>query len=112
MDTNDGFTYDEQERLVEKTVVKWNSYTEKWVNYYRLTFVYTDNNCCIEYARWSNKNNCYGEVTEKANYGFDKLNQLTAYQGFKLNEQTNEWNLVQNHEIIISYEDGYRFAQK
>lgn len=77
-----------------------------------MTFVYTDNNCRIEYARWDNKSNSYGEVTERVNYVFDKLNHLAEYQSFKLNEQTNEWDLVQNHEITIPYEDGYRFAQK
>jgi len=106
------FSYDSQNRLSTKTTLRWNSRSEKWENSSQLSYTYNNDDCIVEYARWNKKTKDFSEVSEKVVYAYNKLEEVTGYQAFKINEKTNEWYQVMNHEINIPQTDLYWLAQK
>ncbi|NDV57691.1 DUF3836 domain-containing protein [Bacteroides sp. 519] len=105
------YSYDNENRLNTKTTLRWNDVNQKWENSSQLIYTYNESNCIVEYARWNKNTNSFSEVTEKVVYACNKLQEVTGYQSFKINEKTNEWHLVMNHEINIPQTDFYWFAQ-
>jgi len=106
------YEYDNQNRLIAKTTLRWNSLSEKWENSSQLVYSYNEDSCSLEYARWNKKTKDFTDVTERVLYSLNAIQQVSVYQGFKLNEKTNEWYMVKNHEISIPQWDLYWFASK
>lgn len=95
------FSYNAQNLLQQKEVLKWNSATSGWEKSYCINFSYDLSGTTITYARWDSKNNAYSEVLEKAIYNQDKETRLLAsYQSFKWNKHAQQWELVTEHATI------------
>ena len=95
------FSYNAQNQLQQKEVLKWNSAISGWEKSYCMNFSYDFSGTTITYARWDSKKNAYSEVLEKAVYNQDKETRLLAsYQSFKWNKQSQHWDLVIDHTTI------------
>lgn len=49
------YSYDEQDRLVEKTAMLWNAKKMTWEPDFRLDFAYTDSGYSVERRDWDAK---------------------------------------------------------
>ncbi|NDV82098.1 DUF3836 domain-containing protein [Bacteroides sp. 51] len=104
------FNFDEQNRPSEKEVLKWDEEKQTWEKAFRLTYQYNLLEYSIKLAFWDSKANAYKDTSEKAVYSFNNIQNYASYESYKLNEQTQEWNLVVNHAIIES--DGKLLVNK
>ena len=43
------FTYDDENRLTNKTASKWDGVKEKWIPYFRMSYQYADNEITLAY---------------------------------------------------------------
>lgn len=93
------FTFDEQERLSEKETLKWNGVKQSWEKVSRLTYQYDHSEYNIKLSVWDSKANAYKDTSEKTVYSFSNMQSYASYESYKLNEQTQEWDLVFNHPI-------------
>lgn len=59
------YTYDEQQRLVKKEVLKWNSCSATWENSHCLNYEYGASGYSIEYALWNKSASEYGKGIAK-----------------------------------------------
>lgn len=91
------FSYNAQNLLQQKEVLKWNSATSGWEKSYCLNFSYDEAETTVTYTRWDTQNNAYSEVLEKAIYNQDEKRLLASYQSFKWNKQSQQWDLVTEH---------------
>lgn len=95
------FSYNAQNQLQQKEVLKWNSAISGWEKSYCINFSYDQSETTATYARWDTKNKAYSEVLEKATYNQDKETHLLAsYQSFKWNKQSQQWDVVIEHDTI------------
>ena len=81
------YTYDEQNRLIQKEVLKW-------------TITYGTDETAVEYASWNAKTNAYSNIKEKAVYRENAMGMAENYQSYAWNERQNEWNLVVEHATL------------
>lgn len=49
------YTYDEQERLVKKEVMRWNSVSREWENDYSLNLIYTEDGYELSRSVWDKR---------------------------------------------------------
>lgn len=92
------FSYNAQNQLQQKEVLKWNSAVSGWEKSYCINFSYNLSETIVTYAQWDAKNKVYSEVLEKAIYSQDEESHLLAsYQSFKWNKQSQQWDLVIEH---------------
>lgn len=95
------FSYNAQNLLQQKEVLKWNSATSGWEKSYCMNFSYDQSSTTITYARWDAKNKAYREILEKAIYNQDEETRLLAsYQSFKWDKRSQQWDLVTEHTTI------------
>ena len=94
------YTYDEQERLVKKEVLKWNSIYEKWEHSHCLNYVYNMSGFSLEYALWNNKESDYTKTIAKQIYN-DMMNGAVNITLYKWNKLDNDW-VVQSDMVAIN----------
>jgi len=70
------FKYDDQKRVVEKEVLKWNGSKEEWMQDHRITYTYAADTVTMELARWNKK---------QKEYNLDKKESV-----YKIDPETNE----------------------
>ena len=89
------YTYDEQERLVKKEVLKWNSIYEKWEHSHCLNYVYDMFGVSLEYALWGNEEVGYNKTIAKQVYN-DNINGAVTITLYKGDKQDNDWVMQTN----------------
>lgn len=94
------FTYDAQNRLAQKEVLRWNENTRKWVNDHCLNYQYTTNGYSVEYVRWNAKAEAYCDVTEKTVYEQNIGDQQASYQNYQWDGKTGGWKLKTEHATL------------
>lgn len=95
------FSYNAQNQLQQKEVLKWNSAVSGWEKSYCINFSYDLSKTIVTYAQWDAKNKAYSEAQEKAIYNQDEESHLLAsYQSFKWNKRSQQWDLVIDHTTI------------
>ena len=94
------YTYDEQNRLIQKEVLKWNKQAQKYDKDRCLTITYGTDETAVEYASWNAKTNAYSNIKEKAVYRENAMGMAENYQSYAWNERQNEWNLVVEHATL------------
>lgn len=90
------FTYDSQNRVVEKETFKWDSRKEEWMPYCKTNFTYTSDQVIMDYAKWSKKSKAYNEGNERSVYEIDGFSNPVAYQNYKWDIQNDEWKIVED----------------
>lgn len=104
------YTYDAEQRLVKKEVMKWDVWTNKWINSHCLNYTYSSNGYSIEYVRWNTQNTNYTDVMEKQTYD-ETVNGAMAICSYSWDNKDSQWILKDNvimlnanTETLISYE--------
>lgn len=94
------YSYNAQNQLEQKEVLKWNTLTAGWEKSYCLNFSYDASGTSITYAQWNAASKAYTEVKEKTIYSCDKETLLpTAYQNYQWEEAFQRWSLVTEHAV-------------
>ena len=91
------FTYDVQNRVTSKEVLKWNIEKEAYEKQYCLNFIYENNETTVEFALWNGKEQAYNEIKSKAIYQINR--DGINYQSYEWNQKENDWNLVTEHNV-------------
>lgn len=99
------YTYDEQNRLIQKEVLKWNKQVQKYDKDRCLTITYDTDETAVEYAFWNAGTNAYSNIKEKAVYRGNETGMAENYQSYAWNERQNEWDLVVEHATLY-WEDA------
>lgn len=94
------YTYDEQNRLIQKEVLKWNKQVQKYDKDRCLTITYDTDETAVEYAFWNAGTNAYSNIKEKAAYRGNETGMAENYQSYAWNERQNEWDLVVEHATL------------
>lgn len=89
------FTYDAQERVTSKEVLKWNADKQCFENQYCLYFSYEGAEVNVEYVAWNQKAAAYADVKAKAVYQINGIG--VNYQSYEWNKKENSWNLLVEH---------------
>lgn len=96
------FSYDEQERLVRKEVLKWDVLSHKWEKHHCLVYSYQPDGYAIEYVGWDDRAKDYANVMEKHIYR-EVTGGALAINCYKWNRENNGWVLEDN---ILSFRAG------
>ena len=95
------FSYNAQNLLQQKEVLRWNSAVAGWEKSYCINYSHNQSETTMTYARWDSKKKAYSEIQEKAIYNKDEETHLLAsYQSFKWNKQSQQWDLITEHATI------------
>ena len=92
----------ESNNKVVKLVSSWNSETQAWMPYYKLTSVENETNAILEYAVWDSKTNDYTKNLEKVVYNKDVNNELLSYVSYKWSREVGSW-IVSQHLLLEEY---------
>ena len=87
------FEYDENDRVIEKSVLKWDPYKKDWIQSCMIKFTYTDDSLIVELAYWNPNKRKYDQFTERAIYQMD-ANLLTSYSHYQRGSMAENWNMV------------------
>lgn len=87
------FTYDSENRVIEKAAYKWNEHKQKWTPDYLQTFTYSENQIETEYSAWNKRSKSYAPPKEKAIYKTYHLGVM-AYTSYKRDSVEIEWKLI------------------
>lgn len=85
-----------------KVAFAWNSETESWNPYYKLTVCEADENTVVEYAVWEGKTNGFTGNLQKVVYSKDLNNELLSYVSYNWNPKEGSWVLNQ-HLLLEEY---------
>lgn len=96
------FTYDEEERVTEKEILKWDKQSQQWEKTFRLTYHYHASGHTLELSKWNRETEAYGAAVEKAHYLRTENNHPEIYESYHLDEVTQEWNLTLAHLIEVN----------
>lgn len=91
------YIYDNDGRIQQKEVLKWNEATQKFEKHHSLNFFYT-NDVTVEYTLWNEKNNAYSDIKQKTVYQQIDDSNL-RYLSYEWNENNNDWNLTADHQL-------------
>lgn len=90
------FTYDSQNRVIEKETFKWDSQKDQWAPHCKISFTYTDDQVMMDYAKWNKKDKAYTASQERTVYALNEFKSPVAYQNYKWNVQSGEWKIANN----------------
>lgn len=83
------YSYDELDRLVQKTAMIWNERKMTWEPEYRLDMAYDFEGYSVERREWNRKTGSYGEASERMEYEMI-LTQVMSVTKYKRDSRTNE----------------------
>ena len=86
------FSYDNQKRMTAQEAFKWDGSRDKWMPYFKITYLYGGNEITMEYARWNERHKAYIDSVEKSVYELNADNMPVAYVNYKWNEAGKDWS--------------------
>ncbi|MCD8032421.1 MAG: DUF3836 domain-containing protein [Bacteroides sp.] len=101
------FSYDEQNRVEQKEVSRWNSNSGMWINQHILSFLYEKDTYSIVSADWNAEEKVYHPISLKAIYTLDSENRTCRYESFRIDKDTQEWELTVYNEFGTENIDLY-----
>ncbi len=93
------YTYDEQNRLTKKEVLKWDTFSESWERSHCLYYTYDMFGFTLAYALWDTEKTDYTRIVAKQVYD-DCMNGAMTVTLYKWNNSENDW-IVQNNMITM-----------
>ena len=99
------YTYDEQQRLVKKEVLKWNAISEGWEPSHCLNYVYDQFGFTLTYALWNNEETDYTKNIAKQIYN-DSMGGAMTITSYKWNKSECDWS-VQSNVLTMRSDDSY-----
>lgn len=88
------FSYDSEKRMTAKEAFKWDAVSEKWAPYFKISYLYADNEITMEYARWNASHKAYVDSVEKSVYELNSENMPVAYLNYKWSQTEKNWNVI------------------
>ena len=104
------YAYDEQGRLQDKEMMKWDEAQQQWVKNSRLTYKYYKNGYNIEVSYWNAEKQQYDLPTEVTLYRSQAPN-LTTVKTYKMNEQKDNMFLTSSM-VVMEPLDSRLLAQQ
>lgn len=93
------YTYDAQQRLATKEVLKWNSYSEKWEKNHCLNYIYNEFGYTIEYRAWEDSKADYTTIVAKQSYD-EQVNGAVAVASYTWDKREKSWIMQQNRLLM------------
>ena len=102
------FSYDDQSRMTAKEAFKWDGSHDKWTPYFKITYLYANNEITMEYARWNESRRAYIDSVEKTVYELNEQNMPVAYMNYKWSKSESDWtmnvvNRVDDNSNLIAF---------
>lgn len=97
------YDYDSEDRLVKKTVKRWNSVANTWENAYELKYTYAPDGYILVRRDWNKKTQKFDEAKQMTNYKMIQ-NNVMAVNTYELNKN-NDYVMVNNVLIMNPQED-------
>lgn len=102
------FSYDDQSRMTAKEAFKWDGGHDKWTPYFKITYLYANNEITMEYARWNESRRAYVDSVEKTVYELNEQNMPVAYMNYKWSKSESDWtmnvvNRVDDNSNLIAF---------
>ena len=102
------FSYDDQSRMTAKEAFKWDGSHDKWTPYFKITYLYANNEITMEYARWNESRRAYIDSVEKTVYELNEQNMPVAYMNYKWSKSESDWtmnvvNRVDGNSNLIAF---------
>ncbi len=94
------YTYDEQQRLTKKEVLKWNGAAGKWEQSHCLIYVYDLAGYSVEYAMWNGKQGGYDAAIARQSYR-DLQNGAVAVAQYRRDKADESWE-VETNTVLLS----------
>jgi hypothetical protein len=104
------YTYDEQERLVKKEVMRWNSVSGKWENDYSLNLIYTEDGYELSRSVWDKRTQAYLPTTEKAVYQY-VTDQVVAVNYLRRHDTQEQFESVDSM-LVMNPTEGLLLATR
>ena len=93
------YSYDEQDRLVEKTAMLWNAKKMTWEPDFRLDFAYTSSGYSVERRDWDAKSGEFADVSGRMEYEM-MFDEVMAVNTYKRDRKTNAFELTDNFLVM------------
>ena len=104
------YEYDEQDRLVKKEVMRWNSVSGKWENDYSLDLIYNEDGYELSRSVWDKRTQAYLPTTEKAVYQY-VTDQVVAVNYLRRNDSQEQFEWVDSM-LVMNPTDGLLLATR
>ncbi|MDR2147012.1 MAG: DUF3836 domain-containing protein, partial [Tannerella sp.] len=109
------FTYDAQNRVVEKRISQWNAWDRQWNSLQKLNYTYESETLTIELSYWNSEKESFNEVSEKAVYGVSD-GRYTFYAGYERKSASDEWKLITHYPtdapaLFPDFQNDYFIAE-
>ena len=88
------YDYDSEDRLVKKTVKRWNSVANTWENAYELKYTYAPDGYILVRRDWNKKTQKFDDAKQMMNYKMIQ-NNVMAVNTYELNKN-NDYVMVNN----------------
>lgn len=98
------YTYDEQQRLVKKEILKWDSFYKQWERKHCLNYVYDMFGYSVEYASWNAKEADYTDIVAKQIYD-ESMNNVVAITSYEWNKTAKNW-IKKDNTLIMCPSEG------
>jgi hypothetical protein len=104
------YSYDEQDRLVKKEVMRWNSVSNKWENDYCLDLTYGEDGYELSKCVWDKRSQAYLPTMEKAVYQY-VADQVVAVNYLRRAENEGQFESV-DRCLVMNPTDGLLLATR
>jgi len=94
------YVYDEQGRLTEKEVLKWNAILGKWEHSHCLFYTYDVSGYSINYALWDEKKSGYAGAIARQVYD-ESIRNAVRIALYKWNESVKDW-VIQDNQVMLN----------
>ena len=104
------YEYDEQDRLVNKEMLRWDDATQNWTRDSRLTYKYYKKGYNVEVSHWDAARQCYTLPSEVTLFR-SMAPCLTSVKTYRMNETQDNMYLLSSMLVMESV-DNMLFANK
>lgn len=78
------------------------------LRYFKITYLYANNEITMEYARWNESRRAYVDSVEKTVYELNEQNMPVAYMNYKWSKSESDWtmnvvNRVDDNSNLIAF---------
>ena len=99
------YAYDEEGRLVQKEVLKWDEWNKEWRRSHTLNYTYDLSGYSIEYVAWNDKKQEYADVTAKQTYE-ESMAGTVAVALYQWDQSEQNW-IEQERSLLMNGPVGY-----
>ena len=99
------YVYDEEGRLAQKEVLKWDAQDKAWKHSHTLNYTYDFTGYSIEYVAWNEKQQEYADVMAKQTYE-ENIAGTVAVALYQWDKADHHW-IEQERNLLMNGAAGY-----